>query len=199
MYADLRVNLKWGVSPVEIKRQLASYLSEASITPAEAVTGTALANYAKLVVGAARFPSDIKVIYLCSVEDVIQVSVYGNSVPQLKMHCIEALKQLRKVRGVKVSKASASILIPDEGTDVDILSGQEAPRLKLFKDALVDRWVSKGITAVVNVTGALIIFKPTDNPALTAAIGLAATVVGIFFEAIHSTLRAESWSWKESK
>jgi hypothetical protein len=199
VYANLRIYLKSGVNRTDIKRQLSAYLNDTSLTPAEAVEGTDLTAYAKLVVGAARFPSDIKVIYLCLADDEIQISVYGKSIPQIKTHCSNSLKRIRKMSKIKISNVSASILISYDGTDIDILAGKETSWLKLFFSALADRWLSKGITALLNAGGAYLIFKSSENPTISAAIALVATAVGILFEAIHSASRAESWSWSESK
>ncbi len=191
--------MKSSIDRTSITRKLSSLLDKASLTPAQAIEGTNLTDYANLIIGAAKFPPGIKVIYLYIADNEIQISIYGKSLAQIKIHCDSSLKRLKNINGIKTSSISASILITHEGTDIDILSGKETSCFQLFLITLSDRWASKGVAAAVNAGGAAIIFKSTENPALSAFIGLAATIVGIVFEAIHTAWRAESWSWSESK
>ncbi|MFJ5296712.1 hypothetical protein ACIQAL_09330 [Pseudomonas sp. NPDC088368] len=199
MYAELNVLLRSGVNSASIRQQLAKYLGNTAISANDAVENTSLAAYHGLVVGAAAFPSDSKVIYLCLVENEVQVYIFAKTISQIKEHCAKAVKQLKKMHGLEIKKSSATILIPDNGTDIDILIGDERGWFSTFTSALFERWFSKGLTAAVNATGAVIIFKAAENPAISAVIGLIATAVGIVFESLHSAWRVESWSWKESK
>jgi len=199
VYANLRIYLKSGVDRTAITRKLSSFFGNSSITPMEALEGTNLTDYAHLIIGSAKFPPGIKVIYLHLTNDEIQISVYGKSLAQIKTHCTNALKRLKKISEIKISNISASILITHDGTDIDILSGKEASPFRLFLSALTDRWTSKGVAAAVNAGGAALIFKSTENPLISATIGFVATLVGIVFEAIHHAWQAESWSWSESK
>ena len=199
MYAELNVLLKSGVNPASVKQQLSKYLGNTAIATDDAVEHTPIAAYHRLVVGAAAFPSDSKVIYLCLVENEVQVYIFAKTISQIKEHCAKAVKQLKKMHGLEIKKSSATIMIPDNGTDIDILIGDEKPWSSTFISALFERWISKGLTAAVNAGGAVFIFKIAENPAISAVIGLIATAVGIIFESIHSAWRAESWSWKESK
>jgi len=199
VYAELNVELKSGVQPGNISRPLASHFGNSQISVDDALANTPIAGYANQGVGAASFPSGAVVVYLCIANDEISVYVYGKTIPQLKEQCNKAMKLLRKIKGVKVAVASASVLVPINGTDVDILTGEEVSWLVLFRDALLDKSISKLITAAVNSGLAVWFFTSTTTPAIGALIGLAATMVGVICEAIHSACGAESWCWKESK
>ncbi|WP_157382670.1 hypothetical protein [Burkholderia ubonensis] len=199
MYAELNVLLKSGVQPATISGPLATYFGNSQIAPSIALAGTPIAGYANLAVGAASFPSGAVVAYLCTANDEISVYVFGKTIPQLKEHCAKAVKQLKKMRGIKVAKASASVLVPINGTDTDILTGDERSWFSPFWDALLDKSISKLIAACVSSGLAVLIFTLTGTPAINGLIGLAATAIGVVFEAVHSAWRSESWSWKESQ
>lgn len=199
MYAELRVVLKAGVQPEIIRGPLAKYFGQSRIEVVEALADTPIATYANQGVGAASFPSGAIVAFLCTANDEISVYVFGKSIPQLKDQCSKSLKPLRKIEGVKISSASASILVPLNGTDTDILTGVEISWWALFGDALLDKSISKLISAAATAALAVWLLNTTATPTISALIGLAATTISVLFEAIHSACGAESWCWKESK
>ena len=199
MYADLAVELKTGVQSNTLKIALADYLTNSAVPANLALAGKPLAGYAGQAVGAANFPSGTVVVYLHIVSDEISIYVYGKSIPQLKDQCTKSLKQLKRISGVKISKASASIMIPINGTDVDILTGQEGSWFRAFWEALKDKATSKLIPAAVVVGLSLAYFVPTSPPVATSIIAIAATAVGVLAEAGYSAWSTESWTWKESK
>lgn len=199
MYAELNVSLAVAVEPKSIERSLATHFGNSAVDPALALVDKPIAGYVKQAVGAAKFPTGVEVIYLCTASDEILVHVYGKTIPKLKEHCSKAVKQLKKFGALKVVNATASILVPINGTDVDLLTGVEETWVGSFWDALVDKAVSKFVAAVINAGLAYRYFPVSSNPFLSALIGLGATAVGVVVEAAYAAWLSESWSWKESK
>lgn len=199
MYAELNVSLAAAVQPASISSSLAKHFGKSAINPASALQNTPISGYVNQAVGAAAFPTGVIVVYLCTASDEVLVHVYGKTIPQLKEHCAKAVKQLNKISSVKVVNSNASILVPINGTDVDLLAGQEASFFKTFWDALVDKSISKLAAAAINAGLAYRYFPLSSNPLMSALIGLGATAIGVVVEAAYAAWLSESWSWKESK
>lgn len=199
MYAELNVALAAGVEPNTVRDALKRHFGSSTVEPNDALQGTPIAGYVAQAVGAAEFPNGIVVIYLCIARDEILVYVYGRTISKIKAHCAKAVKLIKKINGVKISTASASILIPVNGTDVDLLTGAEGSWFGAFWGALVDKIFSKFAAAAVNAGLAYIVFPSSSNPLLSALVGVGATAVGVVVEASYAAWLSESWSWKESQ
>lgn len=199
MYAELNVSLAAAVQPASISQSLARHFGKSAIPPASALANTPISGYANQAVGAAAFPTGVVVIYLCTASDEVLVHVYGKTIPQLKEHCAKAVKQLKKIGAVKVANSNASILVPVNGTDIDLFTGKEDSWVGAFWDALVDKAISKLAAVGINAGLAYIYFPLSSNPLLSALIGLGATAVSVVVEAAYAAWLSESWSWKETK
>jgi hypothetical protein len=199
LYAELNLSLAAAVLPASISKSLASHFGKSAINPAFALANRPIAGYSNLAVGAAAFPTGVVVVYLCTASDEVLVHVYGKTIPQLKEHCAKAVKQLKKDKVVKITHSNASILVPINGTDVDLLAGIEKSWFGSFWDALIDKSISKLVTAVINAWLAYTYFQSLSTPLLSALIGVGATAIGVVIEAAYAAWLSESWCWKESK
>ncbi len=199
MYAEVRVSLAKAVQSTSISTPLARHFGNSAITPALALANTPIAGYVNQAVGAAAFPPGVIVIYLCTASDEVLVHVYGKTIPQLKEHCAKAVKQLKKINAVKVANSTASILVPINGTDVDLLAGTEASWWDSFWHFLVDKMISKLVAAAINAALAYWYLPSSSSQFTSALIGLAATAISVLAEATHASWLSKSWSWKESK
>lgn len=156
--------------------------------------------YVSQAVGAAAFATGVVVVYLCMTGDEVLVLVYGSTIPQLKQHCAKALKVLESVPGLKVSSASASVLMANEaGTDVDLLSGERRGWWAAFQSTLLDKAISKLVAVAVNGGLAFMLFPALSTQVQSALIAMIATAIAVCIEAAYEAHSTESWRWKESK
>jgi hypothetical protein len=199
VYADLAVELKAAVLSNTLRTALSTYVGNSAVAPNLALAGTPLEGYAGQAVGAANFPPGTVVVFLHTANNQLTVYVQGKTIPQLKGQCVKSLTELKRIAGLRVSKASASIMIPVDGTDLDILTGEESSWLRAFWQGLKEKLTSKVVPAAVSAVIAVIYFAPSETPVAAAIIALVATFVGVLAEAAHSAWTRQAWTWKESK
>lgn len=198
MYAELNVSFKSAVNSATISAELKAYLGNSAVPSPIAVAGTRLAAFVHNVVGAARFPDGVLIIYLHMPADEIVVHVEGISIPQIKSQCDKILKQLRNIKSMSIVTATARIMIPMNGTDEDILTGEGTTWRSAFWDSLKEKLVSKVIPPAMVAALAIYYFAQPNTPIVSAFIALAATTVGVLFEAALAARSIKTWKWKES-
>ncbi len=97
-----------------------------------------------------------------------------------------------------MNKVGASILVTENGSDIDIFIGEEVSYLSRLWDALKDRFIGKFIPALVTVFLASQFMAGTPI-VKSAQIGFVAALVGALIDALLTASSANNWKWKESK
>lgn len=212
MYAQIAIELDETVTRDVLKtissRHNGTPLNDAGLTPI--LEKLDLQGYKQNEISAAYAPPGAEVVYLRMAEKDVFIYVVAKTIPQLTEHCTRTTQRLRKE--LKVKSLAAGVFTEDN--DVKILTGTAVSAPRRFGAALLDKWVSKAVAAVVTAVGALwyvtamtggtvaSTLQPEGatsmNPATGAVIGLAGTLVGVLFEAIHATSVGKRWAWKES-
>lgn len=89
-------------------------------------------------------------------------------------------------------------MVSENGSDIDILSGEKVTFPSRWWEALKERFIGKFVPALVTVTLTTLLMAGT--PALRSAeIGLVAALIGALLDAAIAALTGEPWKWKESK
>lgn len=199
MYAELNVSLKSPTESSTLSTALKHNLGRSAIPPQSAVASTPLVGYVQQVVGAASFPDGTVVIYFHLTLDEIMIYVLGKSIPQIKGRCAKVLKQLGDIASVRLKSASARIMIPISGTDVDIFTGAKVSWISTFWASFKEKLVAKVVPSAVIASIAIYYFVPGTPAISSAIIALIATLVGAVAEAVLASRGTETWNWKESK
>ncbi len=199
MYALVNMQLTPLARSELIHNHIKNHLGNSNITADKALVDKEMLTFKHLVISAAQYPPGLTVIYFQLTENEISVYIYGKTIHQIKNHCNKVFNQLKDCKDIKLNLTSASILIPINGLDTDILTGIKKSRFKIFTEELTEKFISKIISAILNSIIAIFIFSPTGTPAINAIIGLSATAVAVILEAIHSAFQTDPWDWKESK
>lgn len=198
MYAEISMSLKSAVSSGTLSSALKNSLGTSAIPAASAVASTPWASFEHQVVGAASFPNGTVVAYLHiePLNDVL-ISVQGTSIRQIKETCTKVVKQVESFRFLSVGSVSARLMVPLNGSDTDILTGQKVSWLNVFWESCKQNFLVKLVPALASV-GLLIFFIPASPSIASAFIAVAATLVSIVADAAWASRKAESWKWQES-
>jgi hypothetical protein len=199
VYAELNISLKSPTDSDTLANALKHSLGLSAIAPQAAVVSTPLVGYVQQAVGAASFPDGTVVIYFHLTLDEIMIYVLGKSIPQIKGRCSKVLKQVADIVPVRLKGASARIMIPISGTDVDILTGAKASWLNAFWASFKEKSLGKLVPSVVVAALAIYYFVPGAPAISSAVIALVATLVGVVMEAVLAARGTEPWKWKESQ
>ena len=197
MYAELIVTLKGQIKRQEATDALNEMIGGNSMVPQTALNGTPLMQVAGRALCAEQISNRAIIVYFMTGTDQLVANVFAQSLTQLKVQCDRISRQLPS-HDLKIDKVIATILVTDNGTDTDILSGEKVSLWSRCWESLRDRFLGKFIPALVTVFFASLYMAGT--PALKSAeIGLAAALAGALLDAVISAIAAETWKWKESK
>ncbi|MDQ0621612.1 hypothetical protein [Paraburkholderia graminis] len=197
MYAELTLILKVPIDRAEAVAMLTKIIGGNAVTVQSAVAGTPLMTVADLALCAEQVSTRANVVYFMAGPDTLVANVFAKSISQIRAQCTRISRQL-SAAGMKMKKVAAAILVSANGSDMDILSGEEVSLLSRWWEALRDRFIGKFVPALLTVSLAALFMAGT--PALKSAeIGLVAAIIGAVIDAMSVAVVSETWKWKESK
>lgn len=196
MRAELVISLKSAVSTMLLVRALREALGNSSISPLTIAIDPLIYPYRKQVVAAAMYPDDARVLFLHTTANQMTIIIAGNSIGQLKKHCETVMIQLASLGLVRVTSASACLIISAEGQHLAILTGEQYLWIRELKAALRDKSVSKVLPSAITAGLAIYYFVPGSQAVTSGLIALAASCVGACAEAGLETYSPDIWKWK---
>lgn len=197
MYASIKVSIKNRVESDSLKKELTRRYGNSVLPAKMLLENRGLQRLERLAVCAAE-NAEAEMVYLLLSDTEINVIVYGANISVLKENSMKCVRLLKKIDSIRVVKSISSIMISSNANHEVLAVGEEKTWFGPFLDTLADRFVSKVVSAIVTALAAVSVFPPTSTPIFNALIGVAATLVGVLFEAIQSAWRANSWTWREA-
>lgn len=213
MFAQITLELKNPIAKQNLLTSLNQKYPSAGVAALPFLTNLNLTSYQSMCVAVYSRPG-VDLVFLLTQPDEIYVYVMGNTVREIKSHCQKLISNFKTIAGAKMKDAQVRIFFKGAQFDIPVLKGERVGYFKPFWLALVDKWISKMLAALVTGGGALwyalfasqaattVSTTPAVSgisPIATAIVGIVATAVSVFAEAIHAAWRADAWKWSETE
>jgi hypothetical protein len=214
LYAEVSFEIKKDLAATEFNRILGEKYPNMSLPSAFPPSGLNLGPIWRSCVAQIAMPNAGTWIVLLTTPNLVIIYIIGASVAEIKRQSQDLVQNAPKLLESKVKEYSVRIYSRGIGPfDTPILKGEEVGYIGPFFSALLDKWITKVLSAAVTVLGTLwyasvsaqswgppaagVTTSTSTSIIVGPAIAFVAVIVSVFFESIHTAWRSKSWKWSE--